>query len=155
MLLRETIERVLASPLPQQATEREVMRWVKPAWPRDHALVLTGVRRCGKSTLQRQIRDREPGPWVTLHLEDTRLYGMGPEDFATILDVLEKEHAGATVYLDEAQEVEEWQRLVRALLDLGRRVCITGSNASLLGRELGGKLTGRHVSGKFFFPLNC
>jgi predicted AAA+ superfamily ATPase len=153
MLLRETIERVLASPFPQQATEREVMRWVKPAWPRDHALMLTGVRRCGKSTLQRQIRDREPGPWVTLHLEDTRLYGMGPEDFATILAVLEKEHAGATVYLDEAQEVEEWQRLVRALLDLGRRVCITGSNASLLGRELGAKLTGRHVS-KSVFPFS-
>ncbi len=40
----------------------------------------------------------------------------------------------------------EWQRLVRALLDSGRRVCLTGSNASLLGREMGSKLTGRHVS---------
>jgi lysozyme family protein len=55
------------------------------AWPQDHALVLTGVRRCGKSTLQRQIRDREAGPWVTLNLEDTRLYGMEPGDFAAIL----------------------------------------------------------------------
>lgn len=50
------------------------------------------------------------------------------------------------MYLDEVQEVPEWQRLVRALLDAGRRVCLTGSNASLLGREMGSKLTGRHLS---------
>jgi uncharacterized protein len=46
----------------------------------------------------------------------------------------------------KCREVPEWQRLVRALLDSGRRVCLTGSNASLLGREMGTKLTGRHVS---------
>jgi predicted AAA+ superfamily ATPase len=60
--------------------------------------------------------------------------------------VLEARHPEAAVYLDEVQEVPEWQRLVRALLDAGRRVCVTGSNASLLGRELGSKLTGRHLS---------
>lgn len=67
--------------------------------------------------------------------------------------MLEEAHPGATVYLDEAQEVAEWQRLVRALLDGGRRVCVTGSNASLLGRELGSKLTGRHVS-RAVFPFS-
>ena len=45
------------------------------------------------------------------------------------------DHPKAAIYLDEVQEVPEWQRLVRALLDSGRRVCLTGSNASLLGRE--------------------
>jgi predicted AAA+ superfamily ATPase len=39
---------------------------------------------------------------------------------------------------------------VRALLDRGRAVCVTGSNASLLGRELGAKLTGRHLSFEVF-----
>ena len=48
--------------------------------------------------------------------------------------------------MDEVQEAPEWQRLVRALLDAGRSVCVTGSNAALLGRELGAKLTGRHLS---------
>ena len=153
MLLRETIELVLANPLLLPPDEREVMRLGDWAWPKNHALVLTGVRRSGKSTLQRQIRTREPGPWVSLHLEDTRLYGMGPEDFATIIDVLEKSWPATTVYLDEAQEVAEWPRLVRALLDAGRRVCLTGSNASLLGRELGTKLTGRHVT-RSVFPFS-
>ena len=55
-------------------------------------------------------------------------------------------HPGAAVYLDEVQEAPDWQRLVRSLLDAGRSVCVTGSNASLLGRELGSKLTGRHVA---------
>jgi len=49
----------------------------------------------------------------------------------------------APVFLDEVQELPEWQRLVRSLLDRNRPVCITGSNASLLGRELASKLTGR------------
>jgi len=71
---------------------------------------------------------------------------MGPEDFPTLVSLLDAEHPKAAVYLDEVQEVPEWQRLVRALLDGGRRVCITGSNASLLGREMGSKLTGRHLS---------
>ena len=61
---------------------------------------------------------------------------MGPEDFATLISLLDAEHPGAAVYLDEVQEVPEWQRLVRALLDGGWRVCLTGSNASLLGREM-------------------
>jgi hypothetical protein len=148
MLLRETIASVLASSPGGPPPADEVPRLVAAALPRaaGHALVLTGVRRCGKSTLQQQIRRRTRGAAVFCNLEDTRLYGMGPEDFPTLLAVLAEQHADADVYLDEVQEAPEWQRLVRALLDAGRSVCVTGSNASLLGRELGAKLTGRHVS---------
>jgi uncharacterized protein len=149
MLLRETLSSVLASPSATAAPENELRRHFQPAWSAgspSHALVLTGVRRCGKSTLQGQIRRRIKGPAVTLNLEDTRLYGLGPEDFATLHSILDTDHPKAAVYLDEVQEVREWQRLVRALLDSGRRVCLTGSNASLLGREMGTKLTGRHIS---------
>lgn len=157
MLLRETLVTVLAAtpPVassPAGATPAEVPRLVLKSLPRatGHALVLTGVRRCGKSTLQQQLRRREPGPAVSCNLEDTRLYGLGPADFPTLLSVLEEHHPGAAVYLDEVQEVPEWQRLVRALLDAGRRVCVTGSNASLLGRELGTKLTGRQLSAEVY-----
>jgi hypothetical protein len=149
MLLRDTLRSVLASPGALEAADDEVRRLSRPAWPKglpSHALVLTGVRRAGKSTLQRQIRRGLGGASVSLNLEDTRLYGLGPEDFPTVLSILGAEHPRASVYLDEVQEVPEWQRLVRALLDSGRRVCVTGSNASLLGRELGSKLTGRHLS---------
>jgi|694.fasta_scaffold40809_10 predicted AAA+ superfamily ATPase len=148
MLLRETLASALSPPTAVAAPARELRRHFRPDWKASgsaHALVLTGVRRCGKSTLQGQIRRGVKGRAVTLNLEDTRLYGMGPEDFPTLLSILEMDHPRAAVYLDEVQEVPEWQRLVRALLDAGRRVCLTGSNASLLGREMGAKLTGRHL----------
>lgn len=152
MLLRETLVTVMRPSTPTGASPAEVPRLVLQALRRaaGHALVLTGVRRCGKSTLQQQLRRRERGAAVFCNLEDTRLYGLGPADFPTLLSVLEEHHPGAAVYLDEVQEVPEWQRLVRALLDAGRSVCVTGSNASLLGRELGAKLTGRHVSAEVY-----
>ncbi len=149
MLLRETLQDVLGRPSSPPPADSEVARHFQPDWKASmasHALVLTGIRRCGKSTLQAQLRRALKGNSVTVNLEDTRLYGLGPEDFATLLSILDAAHPGCTIYLDEIQEVPEWQRLVRALLDAGRRVCVTGSNASLLGRELGAKLTGRHVS---------
>ena len=72
-------------------------------------------------------------------------------DFPMWLELLDEiAPAPMPVFLDEVQEVEGWQRLVRALLDRGRRVCVTGSNASLLGVELGVKLTGRHLSHTVF-----
>lgn len=148
MLLRETLTAALSTPTAVAVPARELRRHFRPDWKASgsaHALVLTGVRRCGKSTLQGQIQRSVKGRAVTLNLEDTRLYGMGPEDFPTLLSILETDHPRAAVYLDEVQEVPEWQRLVRALLDAGRRVCLTGSNASLLGREMGAKLTGRHL----------
>lgn len=152
MLLRNTLLSILRSPilpsLPQQEVERRLVTdlTVRGA----QATVLTGVRRCGKSTLQVQLMRRAGGGFYC-NFADTRLFGMGPEDFATFLSVLD-ELAGPDqpVFLDEVHEVGEWQRLVRTLLDQRRAVCVTGSNASLLGRELGAKLTGRHLSFEVF-----
>lgn len=88
---------------------------------------------------------------IYLNFEDTRLFGLSPEDFPPLLALFDEiAPADAPLFLDEVQEVPEWQRLVRALLDQSRQVCITGSNASLLGRELGRKLTGRHLSFEVF-----
>lgn len=116
--------------------------------PPAHALVLSGVRRSGKSVLQTQLMRQAASPFYC-NFEDTRLYGLTPKDFPTLLSLIE-ERASPSVFLDEVQEVPEWQRLVRTLLDRGRRVCVTGSNASLLGRELGAKLTGRHLTCEVF-----
>jgi predicted AAA+ superfamily ATPase len=117
------------------------------------AIALKGVRRCGKSSLQAQLM-RRCGLAFYCNLEDTRLYGLSPQDFPTVLSVIDELFpAPVPVFLDEVQEVAEWERLVRALLDRGRQVCVTGSNASLLGRDLGAKLTGRHLSFEVF-PFN-
>jgi predicted AAA+ superfamily ATPase len=112
------------------------------------------VRRSGKSVLQAQlIRGRSDHPFYC-NLEDTRLFGLSPRDFPLFLSLVDElSREKAAVFLDEVQEVVEWQRMVRSLLDRGRTVCITGSNASLLGRELGAKLTGRQLTFEVF-PFN-
>jgi predicted AAA+ superfamily ATPase len=129
------IERELASTLPSRSAQ---------------ALVLTGVRRAGKSTLQSQLM-KERSRTLYCNFEDTRLFELSPADFPTLLELMDElAPKPAAVFLDEVQEAEGWQRLVRTLLDRGRFVCLTGSNASLLGRELGSKLTGRHLSFEVF-----
>ena len=57
------------------------------------------------------------------------------------------------MYFDEIQVVNGWELYVRQKLDEHFNVCITGSNASLLSKELGTKLTGRHIS-KELFPFS-
>ena len=122
MLLRDTLAAVLRNPLAPPPPPREVERHLVASLTvsGSQATVLTGVRRCGKSTLQAQLMRRAGGAFYC-NFEDTRLYGVGPEDFPTFLSVLD-ELAGLDqpVFLDEVQEVGEWQRLVRALLDRGR-----------------------------------
>jgi len=114
------------------------------------ATVLTGVRRCGKSTLQAQLARGEREAFYC-NFEDTRLFEFSVADFPLWLELLDEiAPAPAPVFLDEVQEIDGWQRLVRTLLDRGRRVCVTGSNASLLGVELGAKLTGRHLAHTVF-----
>lgn len=155
MILRETLLEILKDQHPLPVTAPEVERTLAGKLPMraGHALILSGVRRAGKSVLQAQLM-RERKASFYCNLEDTRLFDFSPRDFQTFLSVIDEiAPKSAAIFLDEIQEVEEWQRLVRALLDQGRLVCVTGSNASLLGRELGSKLTGRHLSFEVF-PFN-
>jgi predicted AAA+ superfamily ATPase len=151
-MLKETLLEILKTQdLPPQAeceVERSLMADLAPA--PGFATVLTGVRRCGKSTLQAQLA-RKSGSAFFCNFEDTRLFEMTAADFSLWLDLLDElAPAPAPVFLDEVQEIEGWQRLARTLLDRGRVLCVTGSNASLLGSGLGAKLTGRHLSQAVF-----
>jgi len=147
VILKDTLQAILRDQRPGAPAPPEVERTLGRTIPRSssQAVVLTGIRRCGKSTILFQIlRRAHASDYV--NFEDTRLFGLGPEDFPALLSLLEVRPAHGVIGLDEVQEVPEWQRLVRALLDRGRTVYVTGSNASLLGRELGTKLSGRHLS---------
>ena len=147
-MLRETLQKILTTQTPPEAPANEVPRRLAPELTlrKEMALVLTGIRRCGKSTLQSQLMRKSRRAFYC-NFDDIRLAGMSAEDLAVWFEVFQEiAPANACVFLDEVQEVEGWQRIVRSLLDAGRKVCVTGSNASLLGAELGTKLTGRHES---------
>jgi len=151
-MLKDTLLEILKTQdLPSPANceiERALLADLAPV--PGFATVLTGVRRCGKSTLQAQLA-RKAGSAFYCNFEDTRLFEMTAADFPLWLELLDElAPAPAPVFLDEVQEIEDWQRLARTLLDRGRMLCVTGSNASLLGIGIGAKLTGRHLSQAVF-----
>lgn len=112
--------------------------------------VITGVRRCGKSTAMLQMRTkRGAARSVFMNFESPLLDGFAVGDF-TRLDHVLRDLKCERLFLDEVQALPRWEILVRQLLDLGLQVTVSGSNASLLGRELGTKLTGRHLSDELF-----
>jgi len=114
------------------------------------ALILSGIRRCGKSTLLKQLLDQNKN-FYYLNLEDPRLDGFELKDFSRVVEIFENLYGGDCIYFfDEIQNVDSWERFIRSLTDDKKIVVITGSNASLLSRELGTKLTGRHISYELF-----
>jgi predicted AAA+ superfamily ATPase len=117
-----------------------------------HALIISGIRRCGKSTLLHQLLESRYKEAFYLNFEDPRLYEFQINDFFRI-DELVKVSNSEVLFFDEVQIINGWETYVRQKLDEGYKVVITGSNASLLSRELGTKLTGRHIT-KELFPFS-
>jgi len=112
-----------------------------------HAVIISGLRRCGKSTLLNQIIDKFYGKDVYyLNFEDERLVDFCVDDFNNLYEVYLQLYGERKIFFfDEIQNVPKWEMFVRRMQDKGCKFFITGSNASLLSRELGTKLTGRCV----------
>lgn len=117
--------------------------------PSGFVSIVTGVRRCGKSTLMEQRIRAAIDEAFYLNFESAALAGLEIKDAARLDRVIEASGA-RTLYFDEVQQLVGWERYVRTKLDEGFEVFVTGSNASVLGKELGTKLTGRHVDCELF-----
>lgn len=128
--------------------EREKLSEV--TYAKGFASIVAGMRRCGKSTLQLQIQRKYfKNEGLFLHFEDPRLAGMTSVDFERLYaEILQRKIK--LLFFDEIQIVKGWEIFVNQLLREEFIVFITGSNASLLSRELGTHLTGRHSSTELF-----
>lgn len=113
------------------------------------ASIITGIRRCGKSTLLRQLLPVVKGKTLFLNFEDPRLSGFETDDFRR-LDNEIKSRKIKNLFFDEIQMLKGWEFYARQKLDEGFNIVVTGSNATLLSKELGTKLTGRHLSSELF-----
>ena len=113
------------------------------------ATIITGIRRCGKSTLLLQLLRRDYQDAIYLNFDDIRLSGFEVGDFTRLHKEIEK-RAIKVLFFDEIQVVKEWEKYVNQLLREGYKVFVTGSNASMLSVELGTYLTGRHLSMELF-----
>jgi len=114
-----------------------------------HALIVSGIRRCGKSTILHQFVQRSGKSFFYLNFDDLRLSGFSRADYA-LLDSLISASSSSLLFFDEIQSAPDWELYIRQKLDEGFQVVITGSNASLLSGELGSRLTGRHLSYELF-----
>jgi predicted AAA+ superfamily ATPase len=126
--------------------ERDYLKTLNPS--SSHIEVIAGIRRCGKSTLMRQIANRFYNKVAYFNFEDSRVFGFEVSDFSKLDEVIG--HEVEAYFFDEIQNVSGWEVFVRQLHERGAKVFVTGSNASLLSRELGTRLTGRYLSHEVF-----
>ncbi len=113
--------------------------------------VITGIRRCGKSTLMEMFVDelRQSGVsedrMLSMNLDDAELM------IATYTDLIETVNSkmddldGAYLFFDEIQNIPEWERAIATFHLHGADIYITGSNSNMLSTELSTKLSGRCI----------
>lgn len=123
--------------------------------------VITGVRRCGKSTLMatimQELMDKEVNEENLIFLDlDSRKYRKIKTDDQLEELIDSKSNADGIKYLfvDEIQNVKNFEEVINAFRGEGEfSIFITGSNSYLLSGELTTKLTGRYVEFEMF-PLS-
>ena len=113
------------------------------------ATIISGIRRCGKSTLLHQLIRKQYPDAFFLNFEDIRLSGFEVDDFTRLHNEIVQRGIRVLCF-DEIQLVKNWEMFIHQLLREGYQVFVTGSNASLLSRELGTHLTGRYLSMELF-----
>lgn len=153
MILKETLRSIVKSQqkdleCSEQGIPRATAQKIDLTLP--FAVILSGVRRCGKSTLLRQIMATNASSYY-FNFEDPRATSFELNDFQKLNEIFREEYGEADNYFfDEIQNVEKWELFVRTMLDKKKHFLITGSNASLMSKELGTRLTGRHLKQELF-----
>jgi len=123
--------------------QSNIEKWIK----RDNRiLILTGLRRSGKSTLLRQLMHNRKN-YCYVNFEDERFIEFKAQNFEQLHEVLIELYGKPSIYFfDEIQNIDKFETFVRRLQDQGKKIILTGSNASMLSKELGSRLTGRYKS---------
>ena len=125
------------------------MEPIREFYDGDLIKVITGIRRCGKSVILKQIieeiKERSDNI-IFLDFEDTAVLNAIPDEMK-LLDYIDKHRKDSLcyVFLDEVQRVEDWAGACRTLRVRNCSVFISGSNSKLLSREFTKELSGRYV----------
>lgn len=129
-------------------------------------VVITGIRRSGKSSLMKLVWDEFKikeklidDQFLYVNFEDERLIGFDKSDFQKLIQAYYELNSPAKnkkifLFLDEIQNVKYWEKWLNRLYEEDKfKIFITGSNATLLSSELATALTGRNVA-VTLFPLS-
>ncbi len=120
--------------------------------------ILTGIRRCGKSTMLKIIMDRlhyqksVPKERIVSFRFDSMLYeDMTAKQMYEELKSKLSENGKTYIFLDEIQEINGWERVVNSLAsDYDVDIYITGSNSRMMSSEISTYLTGRYISFRIY-----
>jgi len=116
--------------------------------------ILSGVRRCGKSTILKMIagelRNRGiPDKRILAYNFDSLQFD-GIKTAKLLYEVVKEQLSldGKTyLFLDEIQEVESWEKAINSFMtDFNVDIYVTGSNSSMMSSEISTFLTGRYIS---------
>ena len=115
--------------------------------------ILSGVRRCGKSTILMMLADELCARGVSSECIIERRYNemkydgfTAKEMYRDLMDVLTGKDR-CYLLLDEVQEIDGWEKVLNDLLDQNAAdLYVTGSNSKLMSSEIETYLTGRYVS---------
>ncbi len=120
--------------------------------------VLTGVRRCGKSTILKMIMEKlqterkVPEERIVSCCYDSMEYEdmTAKQMYAQLKERLS--HDGKTyLFLDEVQEIKGWEKVVNSLAtDFDVDLYVTGSNSRMMSSEISTYLTGRYIAFRIF-----
>jgi len=144
-LLKEIIVDQQQLLLPDYSIPREKQSLVASCFPNDYVVILSGLRRCGKSTLLQYVRKEQPYQDYYFNFDDERVATFKLNDFQLLYELfIEMFGDQPFFYFDEIQNIVGWERFIRRLHDYNKKIIITGSNAKMLSQELGTHLTGRY-----------
>lgn len=126
------------------------LKQIRPFYDSDLIKIITGIRRCGKSVILEQVQDEikaagKPCLFLDFDLKPTR--NLIP-DADALIDYVDKyiNKEKLYVFLDEIQNVKEWNEACRTLRLKNCSVFISGSNSKLLSKEFTQELSGRYIS---------
>ena len=136
-------ERVAGSDL----VKRDVAENIESYLRHDLIKVVTGVRRSGKSIFCFMVLDDVDFGYV--NFDEKEIAEL--DNYDEILRYVQEFYGDVEfLFLDEIQNLNNWELWVNSLHRRGYNLLITGSNAKLLSRELATHLTGRHISVELF-----
>jgi predicted AAA+ superfamily ATPase len=148
MILEEQLKLIIDEQKEIENKKAKIVRNTFLPETSDRIVVISGVRRCGKSTLLRETLGKKEES-ISINFEDPRLDAFELNDFYK-LEKIAKESDKNFFIFDEIQNVPGWEKYARSAYDTGKKIYITGSNASMLSKELGTKLTGRYMQIELF-----
>ena len=120
--------------------------------------ILTGVRRCGKSTILKMIMERlkterniPEDRIISCRFDSMEFEDMTAKQIYTLLKEKLSPAGKTYLFLDEVQEIKGWEKIVNSLAsDFDVDLYITGSNSRMMSSEIATYLTGRYVSFRIF-----